>query len=375
MLLGTAVVVVGGGLDLLGLPSALLFGSLLVGLGFAVAAPGRIALPSLAFTAAQAVLGTVLGAFLEPSSLGALARDWLPVALVAAATLAISLGVSQAVARLAGIDRVTAALGLVAGGASGIVSMAEELGADDRLVAFMQYARVLIVVLATPLVVLVAFPGGEGLAGAPADGPLLGSAEGWALTALAALAGVTAGRLVRLPVAALLGPLLLAGAVTLADPGALAPPPLLREVAFAVIGVRVGLRFTPGAVRRLGRLVLPVLGAIVALMLACFGLAAALAATTSATLLDAYLATTPGGLYAVLAVAFGAGADTTFILAVQTLRLFVMILLAPPVARQMAGHAPGCATRRRQRIAQATGSASREEDDSRAREAEEEVDR
>jgi uncharacterized protein len=57
--------------------------------------------------------------------------------------------------------------------------------------------------------------------------------------------------------------------------------------------------------------------------------------TTDATLLDAYLATTPGGLYAVLAVAFGAGADTTFILGVQTLRLLVAVLLAPLAVRRM----------------------------------------
>jgi len=254
-LLGAAVLLVGGGLDMLGVPSALLFGSLLVGLGFALAAPGRIELPARTFTAAQAVLGIVLGAYLESSSLEALASDWLPVALVAAGTLAISLAASQLVARFTGLDPVTAALGLVAGGASGIVSMADELGADARLVAFMQYARVLIVVLATPLIVVVAFPG--------------------------------------------------AG-----DGGPVAP--------------------------ELGRLALPVLAAILGLMAACFGLAAALVATTSVSLLDAYLATTPGGLYAVLAVGFGAGADTTFVLAVQTLRVFVMILVAPPMARAIA---------------------------------------
>lgn len=336
-LLGAAVLVVGVGLDALGLPAALLFGSLLVGLAFALAAPGRIELPGVSFTAAQAVLGVVLGAYLQASSLEALASDWLPVTLVVAATVAISLGASQAVARLTGLDRVTAALGLVAGGASGIVSMAEELGADDRLVAFMQYARVLIVVLATPLIVVIAFPGGgDGSAGTPDEGPLLGAATGWALTAAAAAAGVAAGRLARLPVATLLGPMLLAGAVTLLAPDLLQPPPLLRETAFAVIGVQVGLRFTPATVRALGRLALPVLAAIVALIVACFGLAAALTATTSVSLLDAYLATTPGGLYAVLAVGFGSGADTTFVLAVQTLRVFVMILVAPPLARAIA---------------------------------------
>ena len=70
--------------------------------------------------------------------------------------------------------------------------------------------------------------------------------------------------------------------------------------------------------------------------MACFGLAVLLAATTSASLLDSYLATTPGGLYAVLAAAFGTGADTTFVIAVQTLRLFVMVLLAPLVVRRSA---------------------------------------
>ena len=59
---------------------------------------------------------------------------------------------------------------------------------------------------------------------------------------------------------------------------------------------------------------------ILGLLVACFGLAVLLDLTTSASLLDAYLATTPGGLYAVLAVAFGAGANTTFIVAVQGLR-------------------------------------------------------
>ena len=73
--------------------------------------------------------------------------------------------------------------------------------------------------------------------------------------------------------------------------------------------------------------------AIVALMLACFGLAVLLAATSPATLLDAYLATTPGGLFAVVAAAFGTGADTTFIVAVQTIRLLVMVLLAPLTVR------------------------------------------
>jgi uncharacterized membrane protein AbrB (regulator of aidB expression) len=99
-------------------------------------------------------------------------------------------------------------------------------------------------------------------------------------------------------------------------------------------------------VKLLGRLTGPVLGMIAFLLVASFGLGAVLAAATPATLLDAYLATTPGGLYAVLAVAFGAGANTTFIVAVQTLRVIAMVLLAPLAVRLMLSRRGG---RRRSR--------------------------
>ena len=102
--------------------------------------------------------------------------------------------------------------------------------------------------------------------------------------------------------------MVVAGAITLSGVEFVVPP-AVRELAFALIGLQVGLRFTLGTVRLLGRLLIPVLGALAGLMLGCFGLAIVLSATTPLSLRDAYLATTPGGIYAVLAVAFGAGAE------------------------------------------------------------------
>ena len=103
-----------------------------------------------------------------------------------------------------------------------------------------------------------------------------------------------------------------------------------------MIGLQVGLRFTVATVKLLGRLIVPVLGAVVALLVGCAGLAVVLHLWTGVSLRDAYLATTPGGIYAVLAVAVGAGANTTFILAVQVLRLLVAVVLAPLAVRRIA---------------------------------------
>ena len=49
--------------------------------------------------------------------------------------------------------------------------------------------------------------------------------------------------------------------------------------------------------------------------------------------LDAYLATTPGGLYAVVAIALSTGADTGLIFTMQVLRLFAALMLVPVLAR------------------------------------------
>jgi membrane AbrB-like protein len=340
LVVAATVALAGWGLDAAGVPSAWLFGALLLGLAAALLLPGRLAVPERGFTAAQAVTGVTLGTYLQSSALSALGHDWLAVALVSAATLVVSLAAGLALSKVTSLDAPTAALGMIAGGASGIVTMARELEGDDRLVAFMQYARVLVVVLLTPVLIPILFPGHHGVSAASASGgaPVLGSAVNWLLTpAIAGAAGWAAVR-ARMPAGALLGPMIVAGAITLSGlDESLVTPPLLREAAFAVIGLQVGLRFTIATLRQVGRLLIPVLLSILFLLVACFGLAAVLAATTSVTLEDAYLATTPGGLYAVLAVAFGAGANTTFIVAVQGLRVLVMVLLAPLAVRLILG--------------------------------------
>jgi uncharacterized membrane protein AbrB (regulator of aidB expression) len=86
----------------------------------------------------------------------------------------------------------------------------------------------------------------------------------------------------------------------------------------------------------MGRLLGPVMAGMLGLLIACFGLAVLLHLLTDISLRDAYLATTPGGIYAVLAVAFGSGGNITFIVAVQSLRVIVSVVLAPLAVRRLA---------------------------------------
>src|SRR4051812_10968062 len=218
VLLVAAVGVVALALDAVGMPSPTLFAALLVGIAAALSRPDAFELPRQVFTGAQAVTGVTLGAYLQSSSLSAIADSWLPVGLVSLGTLALSLAAGVVLSRTTELDPATAALGSIAGGASGIVGMSDELGGDDRLVAFMQYLRVLVVVLLTPAVA--ALTGGHAAGGGSAA-PAFGEETGWLLTVLIAPVGVLGGRRLHLP--SLIGPMLIARALT--PPGARLPLP------------------------------------------------------------------------------------------------------------------------------------------------------
>jgi membrane AbrB-like protein len=322
------------GFSLLGLPSPALFAGLAVGLVRALTVPRRVGIPAPAMTGVHVVIGVMVGTLVQLETLVALAHDWLPVVLVTISTLVLSLAAGQLMALRRGISRVTGAFSMVAGGATGITVMAPELGADERMVAVLQYLRVLLIVLTLPAVAVLVFSAESGgvVSVSGPEGP------GWwadlGFTAGCGVVGTAVATLLRVPVASMLGPMLVAAALDLGglSGGAGAPYPF-TEVAFVLIGLQVGLNFTRASLRTVSRALPMALVVLVLLTLACAGLGVALAAVTGVSPLDGYLATTPGGMNAVLAIATATGADTTFVLAVQVLRLFVMLLSAPLIAR------------------------------------------
>jgi len=322
------------GFAALGLPSPSLFGGLLAGLVRALAVPSQVAVPGAATTAGQAVIGVAMGSLIDLETLRTVAANWLPVLLVTVGTLALSLGAGLVLRLQPGISPVTGAFSMIAGGASGIIVMARDLGADARMVAVLQYLRVLLIVVLMPVVATVVYGASGGGGGPEAGGGGTGWPAGLLYTAGCSVVGLLVGRLLRVPVAALLGPMVAAAVVDLTGPvqGAEVPD-LVGTAAFLVIGLQVGVSFTRDSLRTIGRALPLALVVILALVVASAGLGAVLSATTGASALDGYLATTPGGLYAVLATASDIGADVTFVLSVQVLRLFVMLLSAPLVAR------------------------------------------
>ena len=317
----------------LGVPSPALFGALAAGLGRALVHRSRLALPRVAGTGAQAVIGVSIGALVQADTLRTLAEHWLPVLLVTVGTLLVSLVAGQVMRLHPEVSAVTGTFALMAGGAAGITAMARDLGADERVVAVLQYLRVLLVLVAMPVVATVVY-GASGDAGTTAEDGGPGWPAGLLFTVVCAVVGGLLGRLSRIPVGILLGPLAVAAVLDLTglSNGATVPE-VVGQAAFLAIGLQVGVSFTRDSLGLVGRALPLALVLIVGVVVACAGLGAVLVATAGVSPLEAYLATTPGGIYAVLATASGAGVDATFVLAVQVLRLLVMLFSAPLLAR------------------------------------------
>ncbi len=317
---------------LLRLPSPVLFGSLLGGMAHALGSREELDVPPVAFRVGQALVGAVIGALVQVSTLSRIAADWPSVVLVTVGTLAISVAAGRLLALRRDVSPATGAFALIAGGASGIVALARELGADDRVVTVVQYLRVLLVLLAMPLVTSFVFhpPSGAGTLG---TGPTRWLPD-LAFTAVAVAAGLLVQRVVRAPATALLGPMLVAIAVSASGVlGTVSVPGVLEQLGYALIGVRVGLRFTRASLASIARL-LPLATLLIVLVIgACGVLGSVLASVTGTDQLTAYLATTPGGLFAVLATAADSGSDVTFVLAIQVIRVFAMLLFAPLLGR------------------------------------------
>ncbi|MFH9967662.1 AbrB family transcriptional regulator [Streptomyces mirabilis] len=316
------------------LPAPHVIVSVIIGLVAASTGLMRRTVPKHLHTAAQAVTGVIIGTFLNVQALGAAGGSLLPLLAVTLATLVLSLAGGLMLARWTGLDQKTASLGMVAGGSAAIVSASEDLGADARMVAFMQYLRLTLVVLTMPLLVRFIFAPGvgqfHGLGAKEVEVPF--SVIGMLFLLVASPAGYLLGKLLRMPAPALLGPVLLAAIATVAGIGVY-PPEIFREIAFNVIGLEVGLRLNREALRAMGRMLPKVLLFVLAVTGICAALGYLVTLVTNISPSDAYLATTPGGINAVLAISATVHANVALVFTVQTLRLFAMVLLAPAVLK------------------------------------------
>lgn len=324
-------------LHALKVPGAFLLGPMLVGIAFAVAGV-QARIPGTAMLLVQAVLGCLIASAVNDVLLATVRQHWLLFIALSIASIVLAAAIGHGVQRLGWLPGSTAVWGLAPGAATTMILLSEGSGADPRIVALMQYLRVLLVALSTvALAGLVGERSAPSAAGAlPPAGAALGLQGSGQLLGLLAL-GVLAAYLCRKPVLALLVPTFAGGALQGAHVAAFHVPQLLAAAAFGVAGCAVGLRFTRALLVQCGRRMPVFLLAIAALMAGCALLSCVLALVLAqANPLTAYLAMTPGGLDMAVAVGASLQVSLPIVIAAQLVRLVVVMAAGPCIVRRVA---------------------------------------
>jgi membrane AbrB-like protein len=116
-------------------------------------------------------------------------------------------------------------------------------------------------------------------------------------------------------------------------------PSWMLAVCYAVIGWSIGLRFTRPMLRYAFRALPRVLASILTLVILCGLFSIPLAVLAGVDPLTAYLATSPGGADSVAIIAASSTADVGFVMAMQTVRMLLVIISGPQLAKFIARRA------------------------------------
>jgi membrane AbrB-like protein len=241
------------------------------------------------------------------------------------------------IARTGILPGTTAIWGSSAGAASTMMLMAEAYGADARLVAFMQYLRVVFV---ASFAILVAHFGGHGGTSVPPHAwfepvPALPLAAILAIAVLCALLG----QKLRIPAGAFLIPFAVGSVLNSSGTIAIELPQWLLAAAFTLLGWNIGLGFTRAILLHARRALLPTVVSIIALISFSGLLAGMLILVLGIDPLTAYLSTSPGGLDSIAVIAASSNVDVAFVMTLQTARLILVTLIGPWLARFVADRA------------------------------------
>jgi len=320
------------------LPAAVLLGCMAMGIIFSTR-DIALAVPPVGFALGQGLLGCLMAASLNPAALGRVASAWPIFLLVSSSVILASAILGWIMMRRQVFPGTTAVWGLAPGAASAMVLMSESYGADVRLVAFMQYLRVVVVTATAALVARIWLPAVSVTSGYSAGWLSIHHGEHVGATLLLAVGGALVARRLRLPAAPMVLPLVLGTALQSGGWLVIELPAPAMVLAYALIGWSIGLRFTRATLGHAFAALPQVLGAIAALMAVGVLLAAGLVQLTGIDPLSAYLATSPGGADSVAVIAATSAVDAGFVMTMQLARFLMVLVFGPQVSRFVATRA------------------------------------
>ena len=228
-------------------------------------------------------------------------------------------------------DKVTCYFAAMPGGLNDMTIMGGAMGGQERAIALAHALRILTVVLTIP--VWYRLVSGAATSVLTMPHPTHNDWRDWAILIACGLIGAVVGRLLRLPAAFMMGPMLVSAIAHLAGFTDSKPPGELVAAAQVVVGCGIGCRFVGTAIDQLHKEIGVSVGAAILLIGCAVGFAEITHALTGLSIDATVLSYAPGGFAEMSLIGLALGVEVAMVATHHLFRLFLIILTSPFISR------------------------------------------
>lgn len=300
-------------------------------------------LPKIWLYIGQIILGIELGRKVNRTVLITFQENWLIIGIMLFLSIAFAMLSGVLLWKFTNLDMMSSLFATAPGGLSAMPSIAEEIGANTGVVSIVQTIRIFLVVLTIPIILSLGFSQAAdpvthhtaSLASSFGSEQLLWTG----LFLFIAWIGGSIGKYLKFPAPWLLGSMI--AVATVKSVGSIASgndlnfwwPSVLMIVSQVFIGASIGSRFHKKMFDGIKRIFVVSLIGTIGLIFSMFICSYIVSLLTGLPFITAALAFAPGGIAEMTTTAIVLDADSTFVLAVQVLRIIAICLILPPFFR------------------------------------------
>lgn len=291
--------------------------------------------------AGMMVVGYTIGLSMTLAALREMAVQLPSMLLMTVLLMVLCAGIAWIVSRYSDSDYRSALLGSIPGGLTQVIVLAEETkGINLAVVTVTQIIRLMMIVIAMPLLVWIPFFGNHTGDGGAATLPVETSVSLFPNIILFALVGFILaflGNKIHFPTAYLLGPMM--GTIVLQVLGFSGPhlPGFVIHAAQLLIGTYVGLMLKASEIKHKGRTFSLAIGSGLMLMVGSVVLSFILGWLHDMSRATALLAAAPGGMDQMGIIAHAIHADLSIVSGYQLFRTFFIYFAIPPILKLLFG--------------------------------------
>lgn len=330
ILLFTAALCSGSLLTKMHIPIPFLLGGVLSAIAVKTFIPrSNLNWPKLWRDCSLTAAGYGIGANFSTTAWDNMLHQLLGVAEATGSILLASILLAFVSAKLAGEDLKSCIIGMLPGGMTMSMLLAEEdKNINPNVVIVMQVLRLFGVVVSVPFLVIYLL-----------DARIIGSSIAmpnhggyhWLIFIPLAICGGFIAKKVHMPTPILLGAILATAVFTVAVGRVQPVPGWLMAPAQASIGIFMGMQLDAGRVAKAKNVIPCVVAGTIVLIGISIAMANVLSARYGFSLVTAFLAMAPGGIAEMSLVGMSMGEDVSIILTYQLVRVFAINLLIPPL--------------------------------------------